>query len=63
MFANQERIRLGAILLLFVIFVIMAGIGGYIYFIKDRKPTQGVFVYEYDIREEGIEDGYLYSSS
>lgn len=53
MFVNQERIRLGAILLLFIIAVGMLGIGGYIYFIKDREPTQGMFVYRYDVEEGG----------
>lgn len=58
-----ERTRGRVMVLLFITLLIVAGSGGYFYYIKHKEPTQGIFVYNQEIRREEIISGYLYQPS
>lgn len=60
---TKARIRRGRVLIAFFITgLIAAGSGGYLYYIKHTEPTQGIFVYDPEMRKE-FACGHLYQSS
>lgn len=63
MVAKSKRRKGWLITLLFMLVLILIGIVTYYYFIKNKEPTHGVFVYKNEIIKEEIIDGYLHQSS
>lgn len=60
---EKRETRRGRIIILSLIALIaIAGTGSYLYYIKYKEPTQGIFVYEQDMRKEEIVSGHLYQS-
>lgn len=49
--------------LLFILVLILIGAGTYYYFIKNKEPTHGIFVFINQIRGEEVTHGYLHQSS
>ena len=63
MIAKRETRWVRIIILSLIALVAIGGTGSYLYYIKHKEPTQGIFVYEQDMRKEGIVSGHLYQSS
>ena len=57
------RIRGRVVVLFLVTVIIMTGLGSYVYYIRHKEPTQGIFVYDQEMRREEIVSGHLYQSS
>lgn len=65
MIAKRRNIGGIIITLLFISLLVTAGFGGYFYYMRHREPTQGIFVYDQEMRSRGIRrealaSGYLY---
>lgn len=67
MIAYGAKSRIKTILLLLVIALVLAGIGVYLYFFRNKEPTHGVFVYNTDhsivVGEELMDYGHIYKTS
>ncbi|HHX59831.1 MAG TPA: hypothetical protein GX707_03690 [Epulopiscium sp.] len=63
MVTKGERIRGRIIILFFIMLVIITGWGGCFYYMKHKQPTQGIFVYDQEMKREECVSGYLYQSS
>ena len=62
MIVNHQRRKIRLFILLFSVALITIGSGGYLYFMRDKDPANGIFVYHHITREAGI-SGDLYQPS
>lgn len=60
MVSKDAGIRGRVVMLFFILLLIIVGFGGYFYYIRHKEPTQGIFVYDFDIRREEFVSGHLY---
>lgn len=57
---TKGEVRWGrTIVVLFLILFVVIGIWVYLYYSKHKEPTQGILVYQQEIRKELV-SGYLY---
>lgn len=63
MVSKGEKTRGRMMVILFMTLLIVIGSGGYVYYIRHKEPTQGIFVYNQQLRGGGFVSGHLYQSS
>lgn len=63
MIAKRERVWGRVVVLFFIGLVIMIGSGSYVYYVRHKEPTQGIFVDHNGVEKAGGVNGHLYQYS